>query len=214
VRHFCDWQYPTGPNGESLPSYAVNHRAISLGNLAKAHEFIATSERFMTPAPDHILESWLAELSVITAARADDVMTQEMRLAAYRKRLSEYPADVAREAMFGKTWRFFPTWDELEIRCEAFAGPRRAMAASLAVPLSSAKPAMPTEEQRASIKAQMGAYLARRAAAKAQDEADSAPRIDPFVPGCIPSHIRPDDLRLAKAQDAGSDWRKAGGSAI
>jgi hypothetical protein len=70
-----------------------------------------------------------------------------------------------------------------------------------------------TPESRFRVKEMADEFLRKCAERKAQEALEN-PRIDPFVPGYIPSHIRPDDLRLAKAQDAGSDWRKAGGSAI
>ncbi|MEB3214490.1 MAG: hypothetical protein VKL39_24290, partial [Leptolyngbyaceae bacterium] len=79
----------------------------------------------LTPAPKRAIEGWLAELSVIVARRPDDEFAEELRVEAYASRLSRYPADVARHVLLGKTWRFFPTWDELERECEARTAGRK-----------------------------------------------------------------------------------------
>ena len=73
----------------------------------------------LTPATQEMIEDWLAELSVIAPSRADDEITVALRIAAYSSRLSEYPADIAREALLSTVWKFFPSWAELRERCEA-----------------------------------------------------------------------------------------------
>jgi hypothetical protein len=52
----------------------------------------------MTPAPVDTIEEWLAELSVITARRAEDEFTGALRVDAYSRRLAGYPADVVKAA--------------------------------------------------------------------------------------------------------------------
>lgn len=84
-------------------------------------------------APQDAIEGWLAELSVITAKRADDEFTETLRLAAYASRLSAYPADVARAACLGREWRWWPTWAELKDECDRLAAPRREMASALRI---------------------------------------------------------------------------------
>lgn len=97
------------------------------GDAATVAEFAVRIEKLMEPAPKRLLEEWLAELSVITAKRQDDDFTETLRIEAYASRLSRYPADVAREALLGKTWKFWPTWAELEELCDQLSAPRKAM---------------------------------------------------------------------------------------
>ena len=92
---------------------------------------LAKVEATMVPTPERQVEAWLAELSLITARRADTPEADELRLVAYANRLAEYPADVVRGAVLGKTWHFWPTWAELQAACEELIAPRRAMIAAL-----------------------------------------------------------------------------------
>jgi len=84
----------------------------------------------MQPAPNDTIEEWIAELSVIAPSRADDEMTGMLRLEAYRRRLAGYPADIVRQVLFGRTWRFFPSWFELEEQLEPLVRERDAMRAA------------------------------------------------------------------------------------
>lgn len=77
---------------------------------ADAMEMLA---RASTPAPKRQIEGWLAELSVLVAKRQDDEFAENLRVEAYCGRVGRYPADVARVALLHRTWRFWPTWDEL-----------------------------------------------------------------------------------------------------
>jgi len=88
---------------------------------------LADMEKMKTPAPVRAIEAWLAELSVIVSRRPDDQFTEALRAQAYSSRLARYPADVARHAVLVKTWRFWPSWEELEKVCEAMVAPRNAM---------------------------------------------------------------------------------------
>jgi len=60
----------------------------------------------LTPAPVDSIEEWLAELSVITARRAEDEFTGALRVDAYSRRLGAYPADVVKAALFNSRWKF------------------------------------------------------------------------------------------------------------
>jgi len=146
-------RYPSGPNGERLPAYSVAVGCEIVGGNVEAA--LADLRNFLTPAPTRQIEGWLAELSVIVAKRADDEFAEELRVTAYASRLSRYPADVVRSVLLKNTYRFFPTWDELEKRCEALTSPRRHMIAALergpAPPEPIRRP--PTDEERARIKA-------------------------------------------------------------
>lgn len=97
------------------------------GDAAARREAINALAGFVTPAPRSQIEEWLAELSVITRRKQDDDITENLRLSAYSSRLSDYPADVAREALLKHKWLFFPAWAELQDVCDKLAAPRRAM---------------------------------------------------------------------------------------
>lgn len=84
------------------------------------------------PQPDQSV-GWLAELSVITARRMDDEMTEDLRAAAYGRRLSEYPADIARHALLVHRWKFFPTWAEVAEVCDRQMDTRKRIEAALCV---------------------------------------------------------------------------------
>ena len=92
---------------------------------------LADLENFMTPPHPRQIEAWLAELSVIVARRADDDFGDELRVVAYASRLSRYPADVVRNVLLEQRHKFWPTWEELERRCEWMTSPRRQMIAAL-----------------------------------------------------------------------------------
>lgn len=135
-------RYPSGPNGERLGFYmvAVGCDVSPGGDHAAA---LADLQNFMTPAPIREIEAWVAVLSVTVAKRRDDEFTEELRLTTYASRLARYPADVVREVTHA-TYGFWPTWEEMEKRCEAMTSPRRAMIAAL-----KRGPSKPEPERRA-----------------------------------------------------------------
>jgi hypothetical protein len=92
--------------------------------------FAADLTRLLTPAPIREIEGWLAELSVIVARRPQEEVDEAVRLTAYSSRLASYPADVARHALLGLTWKFWPTWSELAEVCDGLASTRRVMIAA------------------------------------------------------------------------------------
>ena len=148
-------RFPTGPNGESLGFYtvAVGCDISETGDHAAA---LADLRNFMVPAPLREIEAWLAELSVLVAKRRDDDFTDELRLTAYASRLAQYPADVAR-AVTQASYHFWPTWAEMEKRCEAMAGPRRRMIAALEkgpAPAEAERP-KPTDQEKARVQAML-----------------------------------------------------------
>ena len=120
------------------------------------------------------IEEWLAELSVIAPKRADDEMTETLRLRVYTERLSGYPADVVRAALLVETWRFWPSWDELAKVLERLQAPRAVMltginraiadleaeAAAIATGKIAARANDLTPEQMAARRAQADAILA------------------------------------------------------
>lgn len=101
-----------GPNGEMIPARTPRLLGYSVrGSVSE--ELAERLENFMAPAPPEAIEQWLAELSAISAKRADDEFTEELRLVAYTRRLSCYPADLVKHVLLDVTWKFFPTWHEL-----------------------------------------------------------------------------------------------------
>ncbi|MFT6299942.1 MAG: hypothetical protein ACJAWC_003318 [Yoonia sp.] len=90
--------------------------------------------KFQTPASPRQIECWLAELSVLCASRLREEMESALMITAYSSRLANYPADVVHDALLKKTWKWWPTWDELQKYCEAAASPRRHMIAALKKP--------------------------------------------------------------------------------
>ena len=127
-------RYPYGPNGERMPSYQVATACGIDGTDAQRQAAKADLENFTTPAPVRNIEMWLAELSVITAGRGREGFDAELMVTAYSSRLEMFPADVVRYAILSKSWKWFPTWEELEKVCNAKAGPRRHMIAALSQP--------------------------------------------------------------------------------
>lgn len=96
---------------------------------------------FFTQSEDRQIKQWIAELSVITAKRADDDMSETLRLHAYSRRLADYPADLVKHVLLTETWKFFPTWAELHQKLEPLMKKRRALhrSAQNVLPLEPAK---------------------------------------------------------------------------
>lgn len=147
-------RFPSGPNGERMPSYqmAVNCEVSPTGNHEAA---LRDLRNFMTPAPIRQIEGWLAELSVIVARRQDDEFADELRVSVYSSRLSRFPADVVRHVLLKETYKFWPTWEELEKRCRAMTGPREHMIAALerGPKAQESKRRAATDDERARIQA-------------------------------------------------------------
>jgi hypothetical protein len=146
-------RYPVGVNGERMGSYEVAVGCRINGTTADRMNALADLLNFQTPAPICQIEEWLAELSVISASRSREEMESALMISAYASRLGEYPADVVRSALLVKSWKWWPTWNELHIYCEAKAGPRRHMMAALRNPERSAEPERrpATAKEKASI---------------------------------------------------------------
>ena len=113
----------------------------------------------MTPAPIDTIEEWLAELSVITARRAEDEFTGSLRIDAYSRRLTAYPADVAKAALFEGKWKFWPTWAELSDYCDAAVSKRRAMAYALDGKEHARAESMDKDETQERVSAKLAAEI-------------------------------------------------------
>jgi len=167
-------RYPTGPNGERLGFYMVA-TGCEVSPDGDHDAALADLLNFMTPAPIREIEAWLAVLSVTVAKRRDDEFTEELRLTTYASRLARYPADVVREVT-GATYTFWPTWEEMEKRCEAMTGPRRHMIASLERGPKPPEPSyrMPTAEEKARIQELVDQMFPTASGAEKQDAMDLA----------------------------------------
>lgn len=143
-------RYPQGKNGERLPSYDVAVGCHSHGTEAARIAALSDLVKLLQPAPIREIEMWLAELSVLTAGRGEDGLNAELLLTAYSSRLAQYPADVAKHALLGRRWKWFPAWSEVENICETMAAPRRHMVAALQKPQADEEPRRrePTQEER------------------------------------------------------------------
>jgi hypothetical protein len=122
---------PRNEYGDKLPSVSEVIGCDVAGSEADRAIALDAIKKTMVPANVNDIEGWVAELSVITARRQDDEFTEALRLSAYASRLREYPADVARHALLGKTMKFFPTWHELKAEADRLVAPRRAMIGAL-----------------------------------------------------------------------------------
>lgn len=155
------------------PSYTVAVGCdVSLMNGADIEAAIADLRKFQTPADIRTIEEWLGELSVIVARKVGDEFEEGLRLTAFASRLSQFPADVARQAVLGKSWHFWPTWAEMEKVCNSLASPRRHMLAALERgPVEpDPPPRPPTQEERDRI----NALIAELFPAASQSDRDRA----------------------------------------
>lgn len=109
--------------GNDLVPCTVTARG-SEGDLADIAESIGDT---MIPASRNEIEAWIAELSTIAPSRAEDEFTVGLKIEAYVKRLSEYPADIVRHGLLECKWRFFPSWYELEEILSPMRSERKAM---------------------------------------------------------------------------------------
>jgi hypothetical protein len=184
LRVKTEGRYPSGPNGERLPCYVIATGCeIAPGGDVKAA--LSDLRNFMTPAPIRQIEAWLAELSVIVAKRQGDEMEESLRLTAYAGRLSRYPADVAKAVTTGTSYKFWPSWEEMEKRCEILTSPRRQMIAALE--RGPAKPEReyraPTAEEKIRIEELVQQMFPLASAAERKDAVDLAVSRTVFMTG-------------------------------
>jgi hypothetical protein len=114
--------------GASMTTHEPNGFRVSggTGALGQARALIEATLRPISY--DAALEA-LAEMSTVTAGRADGPETEELRMAAYVDRLRPYPADAVEHAC--RAWsddnKWWPTWNELRLLLEARVRQRRLM---------------------------------------------------------------------------------------
>lgn len=174
------------PNGDRTPMRYVKSFSASADSLEQIEAAQRRLDHSRTPPTNDQATGWIAELSVITARRPDDDLTEDLRASAYSRRLAEYPADVARHAVLVHRWKFFPTWAELADVCDELVADRNRLqfalnqaAASLRERGLSAKAlpdeasAVMTPEERAASRQRVSEML-EQAAAKMRARADAA----------------------------------------
>lgn len=122
--HGLDWQRQEdevrGPGGERH----IGTKRVNIGGKADFDVVRAVLRKLMSPPTEQMTQEALAELSVITARRADSDLEEALRLEAYTRRLVDYPADVVRQALLVHRWKFWPTWAELAACCDALVSLR------------------------------------------------------------------------------------------
>ncbi|OJH45173.1 hypothetical protein [Paracoccus sp. SM22M-07] len=101
--------------------------AIVKGNPDNIETLLRRLEGAFAPAGDDQIDAWLAELGFIAPSRKGSDLDADLQLAAYRRRLQDYPADVVREALLVRAWRFFPSWAELKEVCDELVQHRAAV---------------------------------------------------------------------------------------
>lgn len=124
----CDVSYKVvgskfPPNGGWIP---VTKLQVTIKPNSDLSSISKVTDTLVAPAtPDQILE-WLAELAAITVPRKQGEEDASFSVAAYGKRLTQYPADVVRQALeeMGDTQTFFPAWAEMKKKIEGLLGDR------------------------------------------------------------------------------------------
>lgn len=83
--------------------------------------------RACAPAPQDRITTALAELRVLTKARTEDSLDLKFLIRVYADRLGEWPADVVAHVLRtqANVSRWWPAWEELQVRLETYARKRR-----------------------------------------------------------------------------------------
>lgn len=145
-------RFPRDERGNPLPVQSVCKAVKFSGSDEDVDAVRQDFIKAMQPAPEEMIEGWLAELSVISAKRTDDEFSETLRIGAYVARLRRYPADVVYDVLFRKTHRFFPTWAELEADLEVMTMPRRMTIEALGRRTHEAEPDAPRCSREAAEK--------------------------------------------------------------
>lgn len=108
-----------------------------------------------TPTPRDMVEIWLAELSVSAKKRQEDGFSDALRIEVYSRELARYPADVVKEALAPRRWKFWPALSEVQEICDAMCRTRAVYAAAAARgPAPQPAPArQATEAEKARVQA-------------------------------------------------------------
>ena len=122
--------FPTNPKTGEMTGWREEVRGteIDLSKDADLPSCARTIGALLTPAVADDIETWLTEVSAITARRSETVEEGALTLVAYSSRLGQYPADIVRETLKSWSGKWFPTWGELKEILDVRAAPRRSIA--------------------------------------------------------------------------------------
>jgi hypothetical protein len=103
-------------SGAVIGSKVVDKGITFTGNPTpqQCQEAIREIEASLAPAPERTIQAWIAELDAVTVSQKGDEASIHVKLAAYTRRMSEIPEDIAERVLVGKSWKWFPTWYEIE----------------------------------------------------------------------------------------------------
>lgn len=97
--------------------------------VADLQRALAAIEQICRPADHRTLSKAVAEMAMLTKARAEDGADTATRIALMARHLEQFPGDVAVYAC--KRWadgyKFFPSWMELRMQCQMLGGRRLAL---------------------------------------------------------------------------------------
>lgn len=110
----------------------VKGAEVALSDGANIEKALRISEASMAPAAPPNIGAWLTELSHITARRNESSDGATLTMAAYIKRLVQYPGDIVRQTLQEWSGKWFPTWGELKEILDARTAPRIAIRDAIA----------------------------------------------------------------------------------
>jgi hypothetical protein len=141
--------FPTNPKTGETNGWReeVTGARLDLTPSANPRAALAVVQSSMAPAPVADMRVWLAELSTVTARRAEEVGEAALTLTAYTKRLEGYPGDVVKEVLSSWSGKWFPTWGELKEVLDSLVAPRAAILARLQSLCPEAGPATPRKSK-------------------------------------------------------------------
>lgn len=126
------------PQGAILGSKVVDGglKIDGITTVGTARQVLDILGDSFAPAPAGQIEEWLAELDAITAKAKMDGVSAMVQLSALTRRLEEFPQDIVHDVLCVQTWKFFPTWADLEESLSKQVSQRKALIAMIERKLS------------------------------------------------------------------------------
>lgn len=126
--------FPTNPSTGEPSGWrdVVKGAEVALTDGANIEKALRVAEASMAPAAPPNIGAWLTELHHITARRNEDADSATLTMAAYIKRLLQYPGDIVRQTLQEWSGKWFPTWAELKEILDARTAPRVAIRDAIA----------------------------------------------------------------------------------
>lgn len=121
--------FPTNPSTGEPSGWrdVVKGAEVAVAEGANVEKALRTLEASLAPAAPPNIGMWLAELGHITARRNESADSATVTMAAYIKRLVQYPGDIVRQTLQEWSGKWFPTWGELKEILDARTAPRLAI---------------------------------------------------------------------------------------